>query len=187
MWWYFSSERQMTNHTRQENRLALEILCPTAADQLLRNKSWSHEGGDKSLLKNCDRVIYVSSPQPTVDAFQNSFNLDPPTHNQQLPSSHAWVLKSIRAFHILPVCIPPSGWKAKVGAREPWTPESEKPRQRVSNADRKVFANPESFCDKFIIGWRISGYFAIQNIQIICKVSGGTGKFPDNLKSVRII
>ena len=30
--------------------------------------------------------------------------------------------------------------------------ESQKPRQRVSNADRKVFANPESFCDKFIIG-----------------------------------
>ena len=25
-------------------------------------------------------------------------------------------------------------------------------RQVVSNADRKVFANPESFCDKFIIG-----------------------------------
>ena len=31
-------------------------------------------------------------------------------------------------------------------------PESQKPRQRVSNADRKVFANLESFCDKFIIG-----------------------------------
>ena len=30
--------------------------------------------------------------------------------------------------------------------------ESQKPRQRVSNADRKVSANPESFCDKFIIG-----------------------------------
>ena len=30
--------------------------------------------------------------------------------------------------------------------------ELQKPRQRVSNADRKVFANPESFCDKFIIG-----------------------------------
>ena len=30
--------------------------------------------------------------------------------------------------------------------------ESQKPRQRVSNSDRKVFANPESFCDKFIIG-----------------------------------
>ena len=29
--------------------------------------------------------------------------------------------------------------------------ESQKPRQRVSNADRKVFANLESFCDKFII------------------------------------
>ena len=50
--------------------------------------------------------------------------------------------------------------------------ESQKPCQRVSNADRKVFANLESFCDKFIIGWRISGYFSIQNIKIICKVSG---------------
>ena len=29
--------------------------------------------------------------------------------------------------------------------------ESQKPRQRVSNADRKVFANPESFCDLFIM------------------------------------
>ena len=62
----------------------------------------------------------------------------------------------------------------------------------VSNADRKVFSNPESFCDKFIMGWRISGYFAIQNIQIICKVSGWkdcgwSGKFPHDLNSVRII
>ena len=73
--------------------------------------------------------------------------------------------------------------------------ESEKPRQRVSNADRKVFANPESFCNKLIICWRISGYFGkcpdtIQNIQIICKV-GMNWKFsiwckkcPDNLKNV---
>ena len=30
--------------------------------------------------------------------------------------------------------------------------ESQKLRQRVSNADRKVFANPESFCNKLIIG-----------------------------------
>ena len=68
-----------------------------------------------------------------------------------------------------------------------WAPESQKPRQRVSNADQKVFANPEIFRDKFIIDLRIPGYLAIQNIQIICKVSGWTGKFPDNLKSVRII
>ena len=33
--------------------------------------------------------------------------------------------------------------------------ESQKPCQRVNNADRKVFAIPESFCDKIIIGWRI--------------------------------
>ena len=32
------------------------------------------------------------------------------------------------------------------------SPESQKHRQRVSNADRKVFANPEIFCDKVIIG-----------------------------------
>ena len=67
--------------------------------------------------------------------------------------------------------------------------ESQKPRQRVSNADQKVFVNPESFCNKLIICWRISGYFGkcpdtIQNIQIICKVSGWTGKFPGDLKSV---
>ena len=74
-------------------------------------------------------------------------------------------------------------------------PESEKACQRVSNADRKVFANPESFCNKLIICWRISGYFGkcpdtIQNIHIICKV-GMNWKFsiwckkcPDNLKNV---
>ena len=30
--------------------------------------------------------------------------------------------------------------------------ESENPRQRVSNADQKVFANLDSFCKKLIIG-----------------------------------
>ena len=30
-------------------------------------------------------------------------------------------------------------------------------RQRVSNADRKIFVNPESFCDMLFIGWRIFG------------------------------
>ena len=34
---------------------------------------------------------------------------------------------------------------------QPLSAESEKPCQRVSNADRKVFANPESFCNKLII------------------------------------
>ena len=86
-------------------------------------------------------------------------------------------------------------------------PESEKPCQRVSNADRKVFVNPESFCDMLIIGWRIwKCPDAKQNIQkksarMIWKVSGQSkkcpnnlgnvsrwsGKFPDNLKSVQII
>ena len=41
--------------------------------------------------------------------------------------------------------------EAQMGS-ERWATESQKPRKRVSNADRKVFANPESFCDKFIIG-----------------------------------
>ena len=70
--------------------------------------------------------------------------------------------------------------------------ESKKSRRRVSNADRKVFAKPESFWNKLVIGWRISGYFGkypdiIQNIQIICKVSRWTGKFPYDVKCVRII
>ena len=30
--------------------------------------------------------------------------------------------------------------------------ESQKPCQHVSNADRKVFKNPESFCNRLIIG-----------------------------------
>ena len=64
--------------------------------------------------------------------------------------------------------------------------ESEKSRQRVSNADRKVFVNPESFCDKFIIRWRISGYFvALQIIQIICKEI--SKMCPDNVKRVWMI
>ena len=63
------------------------------------------------------------------------------------------------------------------------TPESEKPRQRVSNADRKVFANLESFCKSgkflqkahyWLKNFLIFGKCpdTIQNIQIICKVSG---------------
>ena len=47
----------------------------------------------------------------------------------------------------------------------------------------------ESFCNKFTIGGRISGWFgkrpdAVQSIQIICKVSRWTGKCLDDLKSV---
>ena len=55
--------------------------------------------------------------------------------------------------------------------------ESQKPRQRVSNADRKVFANPESFCDKLIIDWRISGYFAMDDLDV----------YLNNLESFRMI
>ena len=41
-------------------------------------------------------------------------------------------------------------------SKSPEPPESEKSRQRVSNADQNIFANPKSFCDMFIIGWRLS-------------------------------
>ena len=65
------------------------------------------------------------------------------------------------------------------------SPESEKPRQRVINADRKFLRIRKVLQKK----WRISRHFGkcpdtIQNIQIICNVSGWTGKFPDDLKSV---
>ena len=52
-------------------------------------------------------------------------------------------------------------------------PESQKPRQRVSNADRKVFANPESFRDK--------GHYWLKNFRILCNT-----KYPDNMQSVRM-
>ena len=63
---------------------------------------------------------------------------------------------------------------------------------RVALLPGKFFANLKNYCDKFIIGWRISGYFgkcpdAIQSTQMICKVSGWTGKCLDDLKSVWMI
>ena len=52
--------------------------------------------------------------------------------------------------------------------------ESEKPRQRVSNADRKVFANPESFCNK------------MRNLRTFWKMFGYYTKYPDNMQCVRM-
>ena len=52
------------------------------------------------------------------------------------------------------------------------SPESQKPRQRVGIADRKVFARPESFC-AYQQNW-----FEIKSKQ----VSGQSGRFPDSLE-----
>ena len=46
--------------------------------------------------------------------------------------------------------------------------ESEKPRQRVSNADRKVFANLESFCNQLIIGEEFPD--TLENVRILYKI-----------------
>ena len=82
-------------------------------------------------------------------------------------------------------------WSQKIVYKQDQTSlaESEKPRQRVSNADRKVFCESGKFLqqayyllENFRIFWKMSGY--CKNIQIICKVSGWTGKFPGDLKSV---
>ena len=43
------------------------------------------------------------------------------------------------------------------------TAESEKPRQRISNADRKVFANPESFAQE--------AHYWLKNLRIFEKIS----------------
>ena len=51
--------------------------------------------------------------------------------------------------------------------------ESHKPRQRVSNADRKVFANPESFLRQV--------HYWLKNFWILCNT-----KYPDNMQSVRM-
>ena len=51
--------------------------------------------------------------------------------------------------------------------------ESQKPRQRVSNADRKVFANPEKFATSSLLAEEfLDTLQKTQNIQIICKVPG---------------
>ena len=72
--------------------------------------------------------------------------------------------------------------------------ESQKPRQHVSNADQKLFANPETFCDMFIIGWRIPDHLGnvqgytkysnnMQRVRMIWKVFGQSKKRPDNLEN----
>ena len=61
---------------------------------------------------------------------------------------------------------------------------------------RKFFANPESFWNKLIIGWRISGYSGkspdtlqkypnnMQSVRMNWKVSGQSKKCLDNLENV---
>ena len=152
-------------------------------------------------------IIFLNmslTPRPLLNNFKNcNFGTSRLLLGKEMVSQHfstlgGWTMRKIQleepsswTFFILALIqpittgfwiFPPSYRKRRKNI-----PESQKPRQRVSNADWKVFANPERFCDKFIIGWRISGYFAKQNIQIICKVSRWTGKFSDHLKSVQII
>ena len=52
-------------------------------------------------------------------------------------------------------------------------PESQKPRQRVSDADRKVFTNPESFLQQV--------HYWLKNFRILCNI-----KYPDNMQSARM-
>ena len=48
-------------------------------------------------------------------------------------------------------------------------PESEKPRQRVSNADRKDFANPESFATSSLLAEEFPDI--LENARILYKIS----------------
>ena len=50
--------------------------------------------------------------------------------------------------------------------------ESEKPRQRVSNADQKVLAHPESFCwlARWMLGILINYWDNPKNIQMVSGV-----------------
>ena len=93
------------------------------------------------------------------------------TKNSKTDSSgHRTSLGSQAATNINLVC-PPSRERGHYGD---WAPESEKPRQRVSNADRKVFANPESFCNK------------MKNLRTFWKMSEYYTKYPDNMQCVRM-
>ena len=50
-----------------------------------------------------------------------------------------------------------------------WQTESQKPRQRVSNADRKVFANPESFATSSLLAGEFPNILG--NIRMLYKIS----------------
>ena len=59
--------------------------------------------------------------------------------------------------------------------------ESEKLRQRVSNADRKVFVNPESFATSSLLAEEFPD---MQNVWMNWKVSGQSLKCLDNQENV---
>ena len=74
--------------------------------------------------------------------------------------------------------------------------ESEKAGWRVGIANRKVFARPESFCAYILNGPWIKSKHSILSVKFlirlesfrtVCKVSDQSGKFPDSLKSFRIV
>ena len=62
--------------------------------------------------------------------------------------------------------------------------ESEKARQRVSDDDRKVFTNLESFCKS---GWSEKCPNDLKSVRMIWKVSGWSEKCPNYLKSAQMI
>ena len=72
-------------------------------------------------------------------------------------------------------------------------PEAEIVRQRVSIADRKVFARPESFCvlnAKMLINYQYMSENSpdnLESVRTIRKVSPQSGKCLDLLESVRTV
>ena len=65
-------------------------------------------------------------------------------------------------------------------------PESEKPMSHGGIATWKVFARPESFC-AYLWNPPLKDMPKCTDFQMVWKVSGLSGKFPDNLKYFRLI
>ena len=64
-------------------------------------------------------------------------------------------------------------------------PESEKPMSHGGIATWKVFARPESFC-AYLWNPPLKDMPKCTDFQVVCKVSGWSGKFPDGLESFQI-
>ena len=69
--------------------------------------------------------------------------------------------------------------------------ESEKARQRVSNDDRKVFANPDDLKSVRMI-WKVSGWSEkcpnnLKSARMICKASGQSERCPNDLANVQMM
>ena len=96
------------------------------------------------------------SPQPNVDAFQSSFNLDPRTHNRQLPMPER--VKASEHFIFFPSAFLRAAGKPRSlpGNRGPWLLTSYQAAPCVSDPSCQTFGNLDPICLGHHLGFYLS-------------------------------